>query len=94
MKSIYRVVIGMVVVVTAGFIYQGGSPPHGWAGVDETVVEKYASAAGHPARAPWINTDHGDLLLFCFLVAGAGGGFVAGYCFRSLFPPAHTEDTP
>jgi hypothetical protein len=34
-----------------------------------------------------INTDQGDLLLFFFLVAGTVGGFVAGYCFRELFPP-------
>ena len=59
-------------------------PPPKWPGVDETVVEKYAEEAGHPSRAPFINTDQGDLLLFCFLVAGAIGGFVAGYSYRSL----------
>jgi cobalt/nickel transport system permease protein len=59
----------------------------GWEGVDKTVVEKVATEAGHPPRAPFINTDQGDLLLFMFLLAGAGGGFVAGYSFRSLFPP-------
>ena len=58
-----------------------------WSGVDEKVVEKFADEAGHPAREPLINTDRGDLLLFVFLVAGAVGGFVAGYCYRSLFPP-------
>lgn len=59
----------------------GGS----WTGVDETVVEKYAAQAGRPAREPLINTDQGDLLLFVFALAGAAGGFVAGYCFRDLF---------
>ena len=58
-----------------------------WAGVDETVVEKFAKEAGRPPREPYINTEQGDLLLFCFLVAGALGGFIAGYCFRALFPP-------
>lgn len=58
-----------------------------WAGVDETVIERVASEAGHPPRDPYINTDQGDLLLFLFLVAGAIGGFIAGYAFRSLFPP-------
>ena len=58
-----------------------------WPGVDEVVVEKYAEEAGHPSRAPFINTDQGDLLLFCFLVAGAIGGFVAGYSYRSLSTP-------
>ena len=51
------------------------------------MVEKYAEAAGRPPREPYINTDQGDLLLFCFLVAGAIGGFIAGYYFRALFPP-------
>ena len=58
-----------------------------WAGVDETVIEKAAAAAGRPAWEPLINTDQGDLLLFVFLLAGIGGGFVAGYHFRTLFPP-------
>jgi ABC-type cobalt transport system substrate-binding protein len=56
-----------------------------WAGVDEAVVEKFAHAAGRPAKGPLINTDQGDVLLFVFTVAGAIGGFVGGYCFRDLF---------
>jgi len=58
-----------------------------WAGVDETVIEKFADQAGRPAREPLINTDQGDLLLFVFLLAGTVGGFAAGYWFRVLFPP-------
>jgi hypothetical protein len=58
-----------------------------WDGVDKTVVEKFATEAGHPPRPPYINTDQGDLLLFLFLLAGAVGGFVAGYAFRALFGP-------
>jgi hypothetical protein len=55
-----------------------------WTGVDESVVEKYAKEHGRKARAPLINTDRGDLLLFVFLLAGAVGGFVAGYYWRTL----------
>ncbi|XHR30780.1 MAG: cobalt ABC transporter permease [Chthoniobacteraceae bacterium] len=62
--------------------------PHTWAGVDETVVEKYAVEAGRPPRKPFINTDQGDLLLFVFLIAGTAAGFMGGYFFRALFPPA------
>ncbi len=62
-----------------------------WEGVDKTVVEQVAEQAGHPARAPYLNTDQGDLLLFLFLLAGAVGGFIAGYTFRSLFPPGKTD---
>jgi hypothetical protein len=65
-----------------------------WSGVDETVIEKYAEAAGRPARKPLINTDQGDLLLFAFLVAGAIGGFVAGYAYRSLVQRSHTLLVP
>lgn len=56
-----------------------------WAGVDETVVEKFAAEAGRHPVDPLINTDQGDLLLFVFLLAGSVGGFVGGYYFRILF---------
>lgn len=55
-----------------------------WSGVDESVVEKVAKEHGREASAPLIDTDRGDLLLFVFLVAGAAGGFAAGYCWRML----------
>lgn len=55
-----------------------------WGGVDESVVEKYAEEQGRTAREPLINTDQGDLLLFVFLLAGAVGGFGAGYYWRQL----------
>ncbi len=61
------------------------SPAAGkWQGVDEAVVEKYAKEHGRGAAEPLINTDQGDLLLFLFLLAGAAGGFTAGYCWRML----------
>ncbi len=55
-----------------------------WGGVDESVVEHYATQAGRPPRDPYINTDRGDLLLLVFLLAGTAGGFVAGYSYRTL----------
>lgn len=67
----------------------GQSAP--WSGVDEAVIEKIAEKAGRPAQAPLINTDQGDLLLFVFLLAGAAGGFAAGYWFRILFPPGRRK---
>ena len=63
-----------------------------WSGVDETVIEKFAEKAGRPAWKPFINTDQGDLLLFVFLLAGAAGGFAAGYWFRILFPPRRKNE--
>jgi ABC-type cobalt transport system substrate-binding protein len=55
-----------------------------WAGVDEAVIEKVSKENGRLARPSIINTDKGDLLLFVFLLAGAAGGFVAGYYWRVL----------
>ncbi|MEI7958113.1 MAG: cobalt ABC transporter permease [Verrucomicrobiota bacterium] len=86
MKNVI-IVAALVLAFAAGLTFLLGRHPANWAGVDETVVEKYAEAAGRPARKPYINTDQGDLLLFFFLIAGAAGGFIAGYCFRELFPP-------
>jgi len=58
--------------------------PKPWVGVDEAVVAKIAKEHGREARKPFINTDQGDLLLFAFLLAGAVGGFAAGYYWRVL----------
>lgn len=55
-----------------------------WPGVDESVVERFAKEHGREAKDPLLNTDQGDLLLFVFLLAGAVGGFVAGYYWKTL----------
>lgn len=79
----------LAMLLLAAILVAAAAPVLGasWAGVDETVIERAAAAAGRPARPPLIDTDQGDLLLFVFLLAGIGGGFVAGYHFRTLFPP-------
>jgi len=64
-----------------------------WKGVDETVVEKYAIAAGHPPRDAYINTDRGDMLLFFFLIAGTCGGFLAGYSYREIFSGSQVTES-
>ncbi|MFN3395569.1 MAG: cobalt ABC transporter permease [Thermodesulfovibrionales bacterium] len=73
--------ITLIFCLTAPAYAEGGSK---WAGVDESVVEKFAKEHGREAREPLINTDQGDLLLFVFLIAGTVGGFVAGYYWRTL----------
>ena len=65
-----------------------------WAGVDETVIEKYAVEAGRVPAELLINTGQGDLLLFVFALAGAAGGFVAGYCWRILVHEKNKKDRP
>ena len=81
----------VLILMFAGLLLMGPACLPGrtasWSGVDEAVIEKFAEKAGRPAREPFINTDQGDLLLFVFLAAGIVGGFIAGYNFRTLFPP-------
>jgi cobalt/nickel transport system permease protein/cobalt/nickel transport protein len=79
------VILTLLAALSGGTAVAADVP--GWKGVDETVIEKVAIEAGHPPRPPFLDTDHGDLLLFLFLTAGAIGGFIAGYAFRTLFPP-------
>lgn len=55
-----------------------------WKGVDEAVVERVAQEHGREAKRPLIDPGDGDILLFVFLLAGAAGGFAAGYYWRML----------
>ncbi|MEQ8212594.1 MAG: energy-coupling factor ABC transporter permease [Smithellaceae bacterium] len=55
-----------------------------WSGVDETVIEKVAGEHGREAGETLIDMEQGDIGLFLFLIAGALGGFTAGYYWRSL----------
>ncbi len=55
-----------------------------WAGIDEAVIEKYASDKGREAAAPLVNVE-GDMLLFLFALAGAIGGFIMGYYWHKVF---------
>jgi len=75
----------MIILPTLLFVvYFFSLAPMPWTGVDEAVVQKIAKEHGREAVAPLINPGSGDLLLFVFLVAGAVGGFVAGYCWLDL----------
>jgi len=55
-----------------------------WSGVDEAVIGKVAREHGREAGEPLIDLEQGDVGLFLFLIAGALGGFAAGYYWRSL----------
>ncbi len=79
-----RIVIGLAWVLLSLFCLPAARAAEKWSGVDATVVEKYAQEQGREAREPLINTNRGDLLLFVFLLAGAVGGFAAGYYWRVL----------
>lgn len=84
---------GILVVLAACLFLVAKYTHTEFKGVDETVIEKAAENAGRAATRPFIDTDKGDLLLCLFLIAGAVGGFVAGYVFRGLFPPRDRSQT-
>lgn len=85
------VVYVLAAALVAGAAFGLARMDASWDGVDRGVVEKFAKQAGRVPREPLINTDQGDLLLFVFMVSGTAGGFLAGYCFRELFPPRRRE---
>jgi hypothetical protein len=60
--------------------------PAKFAGMDETVNEKLAEAAGRPARAPYLDTESmGDLWNLLLLSAGGICGFVVGRWWHLLW---------
>lgn len=81
MKKIIFVSIITLLLIAAGILNVAAE----WDGVDVTVIEKFAQDHGRKAWTPFINTDQGDLLLFVFLLAGIGGGFILGFNWRTLF---------
>jgi cobalt/nickel transport system permease protein len=78
-------VIGAVLIALS-ILFSGVAPAEAskWTGVDEAVIEKIAKEQGREPKEPLVNMEHGDLPLFIFLVAGAVGGFAAGYYWRVL----------
>lgn len=83
MKKMVIVLWGLLVFAVAPVLAEARETK--WPGVDEAVVEKFAGELGREARAPYINTDQGDLLLFVFTLAGAIGGFIMGYNWHKIF---------
>lgn len=81
------VIVGLLFALALTFHVGFGYADNKWPGVDEAVVKKFAEDAGRPAREPFLNFGEGDVQLFLFLIAGAVGGFVAGYYYRELFTP-------
>ena len=83
----YRLIILFLLILfagTTGIGHAGGEEKAKWNGVDEAVIETIAKEHGREAQPSLIDKDQGDILLFMFLLAGAAGGFVAGYYWRVL----------
>ena len=64
-----------------------------WPGIDDAVVNKIAREHGREEKPSLLLSAEGDLQLFLFLLAGAVGGFVAGYYWRVLLEGKNTSDT-
>lgn len=90
------VAMGLALIFLPFLPVDAGAPEQGkggkWAGVDEAVIEKIAGEHGREAKEPLIGDDQGDILLFLFLLAGAVGGFVAGYYWRVLITEKREKD--
>jgi cobalt/nickel transport protein len=67
------------------WLVRGISAGNEWPGVDESVIGSIAQRAGRPESEPLLAWVQGDLLLFMFLCAGLGAGFVIGYFARVAF---------
>jgi cobalt/nickel transport protein len=82
MKIILSILLCMLSLGYTGVVQLNAAEK--WPGVDDAVVNRIAREHGHEERPSLIPTAEGDLQLFMFLMAGAVGGFVAGYYWRVL----------
>jgi ABC-type cobalt transport system substrate-binding protein len=65
-------------------LVESSSAAEKWPGIDDAVVNKIAREHGRSEKPSLIPAAEGDLQLFLFLLAGAVGGFGAGYYWRVL----------
>lgn len=80
-----RIAILMTCLLLLAFPVSGEEEkPEKWAGIDEAVIEKYATDKGREAADPLFSVE-GDMLLFLFALAGAIGGFIMGYYWHKVF---------
>lgn len=94
MKNRRFVILGLILLLINCCLPLVAAAEEKWAGVDDTVVGKYAKEHGREKRVSFINTDQGDLLLFVFLLAGVAGGFTAGYSWCLLVNDKKKDEVP
>ncbi len=59
----------------------------GWVGIDEGVIEKYASESGREVSPPLLPVDNGDLILFFFTFFAFIAGCTVGYAWSRVMRP-------
>jgi len=79
-----RWLIAMVMLCAVALPAVAEEKQEKWGGIDEAVIEKYATEKGREAAEPLFNVE-GDMLLFLFAMAGAIGGFIMGYQWHKVF---------
>lgn len=83
-----KLLIALVAIAFIGMLIAVGTSDLAMPGADvkvNAIADKYAKEVGTGVRAPYINTDKGDLLLFMFAIGGAAAGFYLGYTYRDIF---------
>jgi ABC-type cobalt transport system substrate-binding protein len=83
----------LAVVLLGCVVSESVTAAEKWPGVDDAVVNKIAREHGREEKPPLLLSAEGDLQLFLFLLAGAVGGFVAGYYWRVLLEGKNRSDT-
>ena len=91
MKKVAMLIITTLLFSVPLFCGSAAGEETKWTGIDESVVGKFAKELGREARDPFINTDQGDLLLFCFTFAGTVGGFIIGFYWHKIFVAGKQE---
>ncbi len=76
------VLLALFVIPLLGFAAEGPQEKKAWQGVDEAVVGRVAREHGREPVSSLLF--RGDLPVLMFLLAGAAGGFIAGYYWRKL----------
>jgi cobalt/nickel transport system permease protein len=77
--------VGYASFQTASAMTPGKALPT-WQAADDMVEQRFAAKGGTKPTEPAAE-NLGELPGFFAMLAGAIGGFIAGYCFRALFPP-------
>ncbi|MAF85168.1 MAG: hypothetical protein CL875_01575 [Dehalococcoidales bacterium] len=73
-------IVGSLVLSTDNTVREKGI----WSDATDVLSGKAAEQAGRGARAPYINTEQGNMLVFFFCLGGVAAGFIIGYNWRRL----------
>jgi hypothetical protein len=73
-------IVGSIVFSADNIVRENGI----WSDATDVLSRKAAEQAGREARAPYINTEQGNMLVFFFCLGGVAAGSIIGYSWRSL----------